>query len=597
MTSTANSPLRPVARIVAAGLVLVFAFTALYVTAFHAPHPRGEDVGVVGPPALAARVQSGLDAHAPGAFDVRRYGTEAAARSALLDTTVLGVLVPGAGDTRVLVAGALGVAPTEAVTAALRGAAAAAGAHATVQDLRPLPAGDRRGLAPLFIVLGTLIPSLVFGLLLTVAGGRLPARARWAAVAVFATLAGVIAAFDADVLAGALEGHFVGIAVVAGLLALAVAATSHGLGRLGGPAGLATAVALLLLLGVSSAGGAVTARFEPGFYGAISPLLPPGAALTAVRDVQYFDWAGTLAPLLTLGAWALGGLAAGLLGERAGRRLPRRGRDRARVPVAGLTGPPDAGLGQRPDLVLGQREHDGVGLELPHGAHGDGHVAPAPQVAVLEHDVRDVALAVDHEALDVAGVVAVGRDHRAGPAQLDLALGHAVVGLDDMRVEVDRAEAEAVGPGVVGQRVGLLDAHVPVRVLGRELAESQVGRLAQRLEPADLLPGDRQGEAVAALPGHVHGHEPGGHRAPVRLDDQVGDALGRRVDDDVGEGAVVAVGAGDGTAELELHALDAAGAPGGGQGGAVRRPTDRPRRAWRSATWWRPAHRARAAPR
>jgi hypothetical protein len=308
-------------RLVLAGLVLVFAFTALYVAAFHAPRPRGEDVGVVAPAAVAARVQAGLDAHAPGAFDVRRYATEATARDALLDTSVNGVLVPGGDRARVLVAGALGVAPTEAVTEALRGAAAGTGASVAVDDLRPVPAADR---------LGMVIPSLAFGVLLTLGARAAPARLRWPAILAFAVAAGLLAALNADVIVGALEGHFVGIAVVAGLLAAAVAGATHGLGRVAGPAGLAVAAVLLLLLGVSSAGGAVTARFEPGFYGALSPLLPPGAALTAIRDVQYFDWAGTLAPLLTLGAWAAGGLAVGLFGERV-RRPPRRATATRRV--------------------------------------------------------------------------------------------------------------------------------------------------------------------------------------------------------------------------------------------------------------------------
>ena len=37
-----------VARIVLGGLTLLFAFTALYVAAFHAPRAKGIDVGVVG---------------------------------------------------------------------------------------------------------------------------------------------------------------------------------------------------------------------------------------------------------------------------------------------------------------------------------------------------------------------------------------------------------------------------------------------------------------------------------------------------------------------------------------------------------------------
>ena len=167
-------------------------------------------------------------------------------------------------------------------------------------------------------MLGTLIPSLVFGVLLSVFGRGLSARVRWTAVVAFAAVAGLITAFDVDVLVGALTGHFVGIAVVAGLLALAVSGAAHGLGHLGGPPGIVTAILLLLLLGLSSAGGAVTHQFEPGFFAAVSQLLPPGAALTAVRNVQYFDWASTLVPLLTLGAWAAGGIAVGLLGERLG---------------------------------------------------------------------------------------------------------------------------------------------------------------------------------------------------------------------------------------------------------------------------------------
>ena len=85
-------------------------------------------------------------------------------------------------------------------------------------------------------------------------------------------------------------------------------------------AGVAAAAVALVLLGLSSSGGAVGYQFEPGFYGAVSQLLPPGAAVTAVRNVQYFDWSATLAPLVVLGAWAAGGLGLGLLGERLGRR-------------------------------------------------------------------------------------------------------------------------------------------------------------------------------------------------------------------------------------------------------------------------------------
>ncbi|MGZ6645777.1 MAG: hypothetical protein ACXVFT_28555 [Solirubrobacteraceae bacterium] len=339
MTPSLGADARAAARIVLAGLVLLFGFTALYVTAFHAPRPKGLDVGYVGTSAQAARAQGALDAVARGGFDVRRYADESHARAALLDTDVRGVVVAGAPRDRILVAQALGAAPTETVTRALVGVAARTGAPPVVQDLRPLPAGDRRGLSPLFTVIGTLIPSLVFGVLLSVFGRRLAGRARWAAVAVYAVLAGLVAAFNVDVLVGALTGDFAGIALVCGLLALAVSAAAHGLGHLGGPAGIVVAVLMLMLLGVSTAGGAVTYEFEPGFYGAISQFLAPGAALTALRNVQYFDWAATLEPFVVLGAWAAGGVALGLLGERFGPHV----RAAARASAAALGAPATAG--------------------------------------------------------------------------------------------------------------------------------------------------------------------------------------------------------------------------------------------------------------
>jgi hypothetical protein len=236
------------------------------------------------------------------------------ARAALLDTDVHGVLVPGTFGDEVLVAGAFGTAPTQTVTDAFQ----AVGNYPTVHDERPLPAGDRRGLASLFTVIGTLLPSVVFGVLLSVFGRALPPGVRWSAIVAYSLLAGVVVAFNDDVLVGALEGHFVGVAVVSGLFALAVSAASHGLAHLGGMAGVVAVVLLLTLFGLSSSGGAVTYEFEPGFYGAFSQLLPPGAALTAVRNVQYFDWNATAWPLLLLAAWAVGGLVLGLLGERLG---------------------------------------------------------------------------------------------------------------------------------------------------------------------------------------------------------------------------------------------------------------------------------------
>jgi hypothetical protein len=88
------------------------------------------------------------------------------ARAALLGTDLRGVLIPGPERDRVLIAKALGVAPTEGE----RGAAARRrhGPHCGERaGSQAAAAQSRRGLSTLFRVIGTLIPSLVVGVILS----------------------------------------------------------------------------------------------------------------------------------------------------------------------------------------------------------------------------------------------------------------------------------------------------------------------------------------------------------------------------------------------------------------------------------------------
>jgi hypothetical protein len=313
---SAAAPLLAVTRLVAAAVVLLFACTPVFVEAYHAPRLRGLRIGVVGSPGTAARVGAELDALAPGSFRVRDYPSEAAARRALRGTDVHAVLVQQPFEDRVLVAGASGVPATRLTVAAFESLATRTHARLAVTDVARLPAHDRLGLSALFTVVATLLPSLGFGALLALRGAGLAARVRWAVIGAYAVLAGLVVALSVDILVGALTGTFGGVAGIVGLFALAVAATAHGLTRAAGPAGLASAFALLFLLGLSSSGGAVTPPLQPDFYSLLSGWLPPGAALGALRRAVYFDWADTTHPLLVLAGWAVGGLLVGLAAER-----------------------------------------------------------------------------------------------------------------------------------------------------------------------------------------------------------------------------------------------------------------------------------------
>ncbi|MFF2133790.1 hypothetical protein ACFVW1_52485 [Streptomyces olivochromogenes] len=73
-----------------------------------------------------------------------------------------------------------------------------------------------------------------------------------------------------------------------------------------------------VVLGNSSAGGAVARPLLNGFYAALTPVLPHGAALSVVRGIQYFDGTGIADGVICLSLWAVIGTA--LLAAAAFRR-------------------------------------------------------------------------------------------------------------------------------------------------------------------------------------------------------------------------------------------------------------------------------------
>jgi hypothetical protein len=293
------------------GLGLLFAFTAIYTAAYHDPRPHGVPVGIVGsePPTALARL-------AAGGFALRRYASEPDARQALLHADVNGVLVTGGRADQVLVAGAYGRPATQLTAAALAGVAGHAHGAVAVRDIDPLPRHDSFGLASFFTVFGTVLPSLLFGALLAIFHRGQPGRVRRAILLAYSLLAGIVVAFAVQTVVGALSGHFWTIAGLASLLALAVASLSFGLERLLGPLGVAVAALIVMLLGQSSTGGAIGSAFQPGFYRAISELLPNGAALTVLHNAVYFRGAHVVFPLVVIVTWALAGMTTEFLADR-----------------------------------------------------------------------------------------------------------------------------------------------------------------------------------------------------------------------------------------------------------------------------------------
>ena len=300
----------------AAGLCLVTSF----VSAFHSPTPHNVPVAVVGSRSAVTGLEQALAAHMPGALEVHQYTSETAAEEAILDRTVSGAFLPGKQSATLLVAGVSGDAINSVLTGAFQAATGAQGVRLTVQDIRPLPAHDSRGLSGFFLILATLISSFLFAVLLFFLAPESPLPARIATMVIFAAVNGLLIALVADTMLGALTGHFWSLAGLAALFSLTITAATGGLQRLFGPPGSGLAALLLLVLGVPATGGPVGAVFLPDFFRGLASALPAGAVAPALRNVIYFDGHAISGPILMLIAWALAGLALIVLVDRVHAR-------------------------------------------------------------------------------------------------------------------------------------------------------------------------------------------------------------------------------------------------------------------------------------
>jgi hypothetical protein len=235
------------------------------------------------------------------------YATGDEARNAILDRDIVGAVVVGVGQPRILVASAGGLSTSSAISSALTAMAVAMGQSAVVEDMQPLPASDSRGLVPFFLVLGVSISAFIFAVLAWSQLAGLSLRRKVGALALFAVVDGFVASLAVSVVVG-FDSSYWSIAGVCMLLALAVAAGTGACLTLFGRAGTGVAGLILILLGNASSGSVVGAAFMPQPFRGLSAVLPSGPALESARSVLYFGGAGASWWLWTIAIWAAGSL-------------------------------------------------------------------------------------------------------------------------------------------------------------------------------------------------------------------------------------------------------------------------------------------------
>ncbi|MBO0653295.1 DUF3533 domain-containing protein [Streptomyces triculaminicus] len=317
------------ALLVIGALVLQLAFVISYIGAFHSPRPKEIPIGVVAPRQIAGSLVDKLAALPGAPLDPRAVRDRAEARRLIDERDLDGALiVDPRGDTdTLLVATGSGASLAQATEAVVARAEKAEGRTLKVVDVNPAAVGDARGLSSFYLVVGWCVGGYLCAAILAVSAGARPANPhraviRLGAIAVYAVVAGLLGAVIAGPVLGALPAGLLGLWGLGSLVVLAVGALTLAFQGLAGIVGIGLAIAVVVVLGNPSAGGAYPYPLLPPFWRAVGPALPPGAGTWSARSLAYFHGNALTSPLLVLSAWAAGGAAITLIG--AARRARRR---------------------------------------------------------------------------------------------------------------------------------------------------------------------------------------------------------------------------------------------------------------------------------
>jgi hypothetical protein len=159
------------------------------------------------------------------------------------------------------------------------------------------------------MILSLIVAGMMGASVLYLLGRHRPASVRLAAMVALGVGAGLVATLATNVVIGAFNAHFLAVWGVATLFVLALGLPIAAFQALLGVAGIALGAVMFLVIGNPASGGSSAPELLPGFWRALSQLLPPGAAITAMRDVVYFHGHGMTRALFVLCAYAILGAA------------------------------------------------------------------------------------------------------------------------------------------------------------------------------------------------------------------------------------------------------------------------------------------------
>ena len=289
-------------------LVAVSLLVFSNVAANHSPKPHNLPLGIVGPQSVADGARAQLKRVAPGGYRILDYDSLTAAKSAIRHRSIYGAFRPAPAAV-LLVASAASPPVAALLQRTFATISRTSGTPLIVQDVKPLPASDSTGATTFSAILGLIIAGLAGTSLVYTFTRHRGEGVRVLATFVLAVGAGLLTAVITNFVVAAYPRHFFAVWGVATLFLLAIGMPIAAFQVLFGVAGGAIGWVLFFVVGNPASGGSSAPELLPGFWRALSQALPPGAAVTSLRDVVYFDGHGSLHSMIVLALYALVGFA------------------------------------------------------------------------------------------------------------------------------------------------------------------------------------------------------------------------------------------------------------------------------------------------
>jgi hypothetical protein len=282
---------------IATGILIGTAFLLIFLTALHRPSPHAVPVGVVGPAGTSQSIP------ASAGLDVRTLTSTTQARQEIKDNTIYAAYVVQDGHYQMLGSSAHGATAYHTLEGIFTGLAASHGAQLQVTDVVPVAPADPNGVSIFYLIFGVTLGAFLFGQNSFATARRLPVKVKLMQMTIFSVVLGIIAVLIARVWIHAAPGPVFAEGGVLILLGAAIGAFTLAITTLLADIGVAIATIIGLILGTAISGGPVPVDFLPSGYGFLASAFPPGATVSALRDIAYYNSGAAVGPLLVLVAW------------------------------------------------------------------------------------------------------------------------------------------------------------------------------------------------------------------------------------------------------------------------------------------------------